>query len=455
MTSSLLRKTALVIAACALGLAGALPSCTYSKSYFRLDENGKMIKADGPIEPGEFDGILTGSDTGAGMTGGTGTGGSTAGDDGTIVPPDGTGTGTATGSTTSGTSTGASAGTTSGGSTDNKAPAYALAYMSMEKSSKKSSIGFGVVNGNEFVVDPKLLVTSPDSNTMIQGPAVSPDGRRILYTTYKTGSTAPKTPVYDLRVLSNLSQATPGDALWKGNYGGIFAAWMPAGDQVVYSSAGCSVLKRANADASGEKDEAAAPTGTAAGSIFGQIAPSPVTDSSNPASGWIVFSLVSLNSSKTGMQGSELFAKKAGDTDAAHFVALTATSTELEQDPAVSPDGKYLAYTVQSTALGGHRVKICDLSYASGSIKCSNSRFLYPVEDLDNFSPCWSWDGQKLFFSSDDTSNKNIDVFVATVTGGAASGKPPVNLTDTDGADESQLSCAAAVDHPVEPAPSP
>jgi Tol biopolymer transport system component len=422
MTFPQIRKTALVITTCVLGFAFAWPGCTYSKSYFRLDENGKMIKADGPIEPGEFDGTTVGAVPG--VTTGEGTGGSATGDDGTIVPPGG---GTGTGTTTS-----------TGGSTDGKNPAYAVAFDTKDRTTKKTGIGWGVASGNEFIVAPKPLVTAPDADTMIQTPALSPDGRSILYTTFKAGSTATKIPVFDLRVLSNLAQSPASDASWKANYGGSFAAWLPAGSQVIYTAGGLSLLKRTNADASNEKDEAPAPPAPNSGSLYGQLAVSPVEDASNPAAGWIVFTLFSTKSATSSMD-----------------LPLISTSAEMEQDPAISPDGKYLAYTSYDPTAKIHRIKLCDLAYASGSIQCSNARYLYPVEDLDNLSPCWSWDGQKLFFAANDTANKNVDIFVTSIGGGVASGKPPYNLTNTEGADESQLSCAAAVDYPVEPAPGP
>lgn len=75
------------LSAALLLLWGGLQGCTYSKSYFRIDADGKKIKASGPITPEELSGntLPSGEETGTGEEGAPAATGS--GDE-AITPPE-------------------------------------------------------------------------------------------------------------------------------------------------------------------------------------------------------------------------------------------------------------------------------------------------------------------------------------------------------------------------------
>ncbi|HEX5036011.1 MAG TPA: hypothetical protein VFX30_02500 [bacterium] len=111
-----------LLVVCAVLWAGGIPGCTYSKSYFRLDANGKMIKADGPITPEELSGEALPTENEGEETGGSEVIAGTTGSDENAGSRDTTG---GDGSDTEGgTTTGNTAGTVTGGYSIPTKPAF-------------------------------------------------------------------------------------------------------------------------------------------------------------------------------------------------------------------------------------------------------------------------------------------------------------------------------------------
>jgi Tol biopolymer transport system component len=90
-------------------------------------------------------------------------------------------------------------------------------------------------------------------------------------------------------------------------------------------------------------------------------------------------------------------------TDAATSLEQVTSSRENEFDPAVSPDGKSIAYEVASSADTLPRVEVMSLERAGGS------KVVYSSKDTVGLEPTWMPDGTGLLFvSRTKSSNKAI-----------------------------------------------
>lgn len=420
------RSIARVVVLMAVGLS----ACTYSKDYFRIGPDGKKIKADGPIVPGEELGGDTASGTGTGEASTGGTGG-----DGTITPTGGSGTAGTTGGT---------AGDVTG------IPIYPLAIHAEEKATSAQNLYLARFSEGVLMETPKKLTANADAKTAILFPSLSPDASKIIYYYFKgTGSIFDGTFVGDqgLHLLTNL-QSTPADAAWNAGDPGYSASWTASGEEVVYTAGGCGLLRKAKSAGTDAVTEANTPAGDYAKWIYFQTAASPVRETAHPAFDTILFGMFGAEGATK--QGAEVFLKKAGDPDPAHFTAITATPAIVEMYPSISPDGKYVVFSsIDSAASGGsgdapQKVTVCDLSFSSGSGKCENTRtFDAMATGSVNTSPCWSWDSSKIFFSSKDPTSKKYDVFEVDFVGGSF-GAAAVNITNTPDLDEMEVSCASA-----------
>ncbi|HEX5036211.1 MAG TPA: hypothetical protein VFX30_03540 [bacterium] len=417
-----LRQAMLVLFACALGLVGAIPACNYSTSYFRLDENGKMIKADGPIVPGEDDGAAT-----AGATTSSDTGG------GPILPG------------TAGTSGGTAGGSTTGGV--GGTPVYSLLIHTKNGVSKIDNLYLAHFSGGALTETPKQVTAFSDDGYSIIFPSLSPDASKALYAALWYDSVS-KSTKGEYRLLSDLG-GTPSETAWPVETG-FSSAWRANGEEAVYVPGGCGVmLKRAKTDGSNVATEANTATGTYDKWVYLQTAASPVTDTANPGYDLLVFSMFSADTAPT--QGFELFAKKWGDADPAHFSKLTSTPMTIEFYPSVSPDAKYVAFASQDTTAGDDpttgdkpaKIAVCDLTYSAGTVQCLNTRTLDTLApEAVSLSPCWAWDGSKIFFVSKDATHKKDDIYAVDFTGGAFG--TPANVTNTADDEEMEVSCSSA-----------
>lgn len=413
-----------------LVLLVGISACNYSKDYFRIGPDGKKIKADGPIVPGE--------DSGSGSGDGSGTGGSATGDtggDGTITPTGGSGT----------------AGTTGGGSADPAGvPVYPLAIHAETSTGLINNLYFARFSEGAFLEEPKKLTGNTDSNGSILFPSLSPDASRILYFAVKgDGSIFDGTFKTDggLHLITDLA-GTPVDAAWNAGDPGVSASWTASGEEAVYVGGGCGLLRKAKSNGTDAIDEGKTAIGAYEKWAYFQTAASPVRETSHPAHNTVLFSMFSAEGASK--EGFELFLKKLGDPDPAHYTAVTDTPTVLELYPSISPDGKYIAFSVMdSSASSGSgdspsKLAICDLVFTSGSGKCQNTRtFDAMPANSQNNSPCWSWDSSKIFFTSKDHTTKKSDVFVVDVSGGSFGGSA-VNVTNTADQNETEVSCASA-----------
>ncbi|HSA58945.1 MAG TPA: hypothetical protein VLJ37_04600 [bacterium] len=414
----------LIAASCGGGLAG----CNYSKSYFRIGPDGKKIKAEGPIVPGE--------DIGAGSTAGTGTGGTDGGGstgDGTITPPGGTDTG----------------GTTTGGVTG--IPVYPLAIHAEDKANAAHNLYLARFSQGAFLETPKKLTANDDSaDGTILFPSLSPDASKILYFALKGSGDIFKGTFETeggLHLLTDL-QGTSADSAWNASDPGISASWTADGQEAVYVAGGCGLLRKAKAGGSDAANEGTQPTGDYDKWVYFQTAASPVRDASHPAYDTILFSM--MGAEGAAKEGFDLFLKKRGDADPSRYSRVTETLMTLEVYPSISPDGKYVVFASMdasdSSKAGDalQKIAVCDLVFSSGAGKCQNTRtFDAMPADSSNTSPCWAWDSSKIFFASKDAASKKNDVFVVDFAGGAF-GASAVNITNTADLDEMEVSCASA-----------
>jgi WD40 repeat protein len=434
-------RTAFLLVLCFLMVAsavlsqGAMQGCTYGKSYFRV-ENGKMIKASGPIQAGE---------TGGETTAGTATGGATGGDSGTggVILP-GTGGTSTGGSGTGGTTTG---GTATGGITG--IPVYPLIINSKDDTNNVQNFYFARVSSGGFLEAPKKVTAYTDSKTSIMFPALSPDASKFLYfAATSTGNIFDGTFALDAKLhLVSDFQTTPSDTIFDAADGGTSSAWTADGQEAVLVAAGCGLIRRTKADGSSPTTEVDKPSGDYDKWIYLQTSVSPVTDTANPAQGLIIYSLVSLDNTAP-KQGVAILAKKLGDSDPSHVASLLQSTTNIVAYPSLSPDGKYLLFARNGSGSGGdmpQKIAVCDMANSGGTWQpCANLRTLdvFPADAVST-SPCWSWDGTKIFFVSKDSTHPNSDVYEVDFSGGSF-GSTPVNLSNTDKADEMEVSCASA-----------
>jgi Tol biopolymer transport system component len=421
-----------IVAVICLLIGTGLQGCNYSKSYFRIGPDGKKIKADGPIVPGEeIDGEAT-AGTATGGTDGGGTGG-----DGTITPTGGVGTGGAT-----------AGGATAGGVTG--IPVYPLAIHAEDRANDAHNLYLARFSEGAFLETPKKLTSNDDSTDgAILFPSLSPDASKILYFAAKgTGSIFDGTFDMEggLHLISDL-QGTPADAAWNASDPGISASWTADGQEAVYLAGGCGLIRKAKSGGTDAVTEGNQPSGDYDKWIYFQTSASPVKDALHPAFGTILFSMVSADESiPEAKLGADLFLKKAGDADPAHYTAVTETPMVLEAYPSISPDGKYILFA--SLALSGsggsgdapQKITVCDL--VAG--KCQNTRTFdaMPAGSV-NSSPCWAWDSSRIFFSSKDPATKKYDLFMLEFTGGVF-GASATNITNTADLDEMEVSCASA-----------
>lgn len=411
-----------MIVACALGFAGAMPGCTYSKDYFRIGADGKKIKADGPILPGE--------DTGGFGT--AGTSGATTGGDGTITPTAGTGTG--------GTSTGGTTGGISG------TPVYPLLIQTKDESDVQNLFLTHFSQG-AFLEAPKAITQVTDDGFSILFPALSPDASSVIYSAFWYDSTSKQTKG-EFRKIVDLS-STPSEATWNAADPGLSPSWRANGQDVVYTGGGCGLLRKSKADGTGAATEVPQATGDYDKWVYMQTSVAPTTDTSNPTFDLLLFSMFSADTAPK--QGFDLFARKLGDADPAHISRVTNTPTTIEFYPSVSPDGKYVLFgnaetssPDPSSSTGPQKIAVCDLTAAGGAFQCGPIRTLDAMAaDAVSTSPCWSWDGTKVFFVSKDSTHKLNDVYVVDFAAGNFSGTP-VNITNTEKADDLEISCASA-----------
>ncbi len=409
-------------------LGAGLQGCNYSKSYFRIGPDGKKIKADGPILPGEEIGETT-AGTGTGGTDGGGSGG-----DGTITP-------------TGGSSTG---GTATGGITG--IPVYPLAINAKDMTNSAHNLYLARFSEGAFLETPKKLTANDDSTDgAMLFPSLSPDASKLLYFAAKgTGSIFDGTFDMEggLHLITDL-QGTPVDAAWNASDPGFSASWTANGDEVVYAAGGCGLLRKAKSNGTEATNEATQPAGDYDKWIYFQAAASPVSDASHPAHDTILFSMVSADETAP-KQGFELFLKKRGDLDQTHYTPITETPMVMEMYPSLSPDGKFVAFSsVDASAAEGSgdaplHLTVCDLAFTGAVGKCQNTRTFggMPAGSV-NSSPCWAWDSSKIFFSSKDSTSKKYDLFMVDFTGGSF-GASAVNITNTAEVDEMEVSCASA-----------
>jgi len=407
-----------------------ISACNYSKDYFRIGPDGKKIKADGPIVPGE--------DTGGGSGDGSGTGGSATGDtggDGTITPTGGAGT----------------AGTTGGGNGDPAGtPVYPLAIHAETSKDLINNLYFARFSEGAFLEEPKKLTANTDSNGSIFFPSLSPDASKILYYSVKgKGSIFDGTFQTDggLRLISDISGSAT-EVAWNESDPGFSASWTANGEEAVYVGGGCGLLRKAKAGGTDAVDEGKTANGVYDKWFYVQATASPVREASHPAFNTVIFSM--LGAEGATKQGFELFLKKLGDSDPSHFTAVTASPSTIELYPSISPDGKFIAFSaLESSPSSGSsdspsKIAICDLVFTSGIGNCQNTRtFEAMPANSQNSSPCWSWDSSKIFFTSKDNTTKKSDVFVVNVSSGSFGGSA-VNVTNTADQNETEVSCASA-----------
>jgi dipeptidyl aminopeptidase/acylaminoacyl peptidase len=98
---------------------------------------------------------------------------------------------------------------------------------------------------------------------------------------------------------------------------------------------------------------------------------------------------------------------------------LTNTSEISEENPAWSPDGEKLAYSVKPKSSPNYEIDMIEI----GSKKITHLTTNTPA-DWSNVGPIWSHDGKWIVFSQQHAAGKNSNVFIADAVTGKA-----INLT--------------------------
>ena len=107
----------------------------------------------------------------------------------------------------------------------------------------------------------------------------------------------------------------------------------------------------------------------------------------------------------------------------------------FESQPALSPDGTYLAYVVSNKEvpdIATPQIWFCEMSYADNTldgIDCINHQAV-TAGSSTNHAPCWTPDGQYLVYSSD--SDGDYDIYMKNPL---VPEEPVTNVTDSSAAD--------------------
>jgi dipeptidyl aminopeptidase/acylaminoacyl peptidase len=110
-------------------------------------------------------------------------------------------------------------------------------------------------------------------------------------------------------------------------------------------------------------------------------------------------------------------------TASGEIVNLTHTPDVSEEAPAWSPDGKSLAYAVKPRSSSVYEIDVMDLATRTVRHLTTGT-----PRDRGNFTPRWSPDGRSIAYSQARADEKDSDVLVVKLDGGA-----PVRLTPHDG----------------------
>jgi len=391
----------------ALQFWGGPTGCNYSKSYFRIGPDGKMIKASGPITADELAGNTspTGEETGTGT--GVETAPTTTGGDESITPPEDTeGTGTATGGTGNTPALEVAARKLS----VYRRPDFSFVYVSIDRSTKKVEL---YLKSSAPDTTPKKLTGFDTTYESPLLPTISLDAQRVLFTN-PLDSPA-------LYQLSGLDQPTPTVSKW-GDNPGYLVRYHPEEDKTVFIAAPGASLRSAKQDGSGGTDE----TSNEGGTCYG-VSLSPVRDHSDPTYGRIVFGYDGDGNQplKPVLAMKDPFSNDPQNPGT--FFSLTGAHSLSETSPAISPDGKRIAYVRDGY------LALCDLHDTKDWKAVCDNAFAIPGLTAEN--PCWTADGSRIVFSTKRDGNAEIYSVAAT------NAYELENLTNSPDTDDVQPAC--------------
>jgi len=387
---------------------GGAQGCNYSKSYFRLGPDGKMIKADGPVTPEELAGGSSENsgeeNPAAGTPGNDGTG--SGGEE--IIEPSGDG------GTTAG---GGGSGTTSGGENIALAPTtttnayrradFSFVYVAIDRSTKKTEV---YLKTSATDSQPKKLSNMNAEYEQDPRPSVSMDNFSVIFT-----HTADWPQMYRI---TSLDQAEPSVSKWSKATGSGASFFADQEKSVFMAPLGVS-LRMSKYDGTEEKEESEKGVG-----FYYGVSVNPTLDRTNAFYDKIVFSF---DHDEDQPDKPALYVKDSGVIYPAKFQPLTNSPGVSEKWPSISPDGKRIAYVRDGL------LAVCDLHYdTKNNLVCDNHA---SFAGLTADTPCWTADGSRIVFST--TKDGNAEIYAV----GASNAADLQNLTNSPNTDDVQPGC--------------
>ncbi len=229
--------------------------------------------------------------------------------------------------------------------------------------------------GNPREIDPRWTIRGAPNNQL--GLTLSPSGDRLAYSSVESG----------LDVWVKQLDDGPVTKLTVDGSANLRPSWTPSGDEVVFLSnrgEGPDAVWTRRADGSGSPELLA--------EAEEQIWESLVSGDGE----WLVY--------RTGYGAGDIYARRLGADG--ETVSVVVTSDFTERSPALSPDGRWLAYS--SNESGRYELYVVPFPEGVASAR-------YTVSREGGAEPVWAHSGEELFYL-----NRNRELVAAQIPGGSS-----------------------------------